>query len=376
MKTLPVLLVCLLAAIVSTAQDSTNQSQVRKLATGIYRNYLHVRSPGNNSFTQNSEAGYQAYAGWKIRKLVIEKLGFGEEVTDSSKRMANKVTRLANNLMTGTKAYILRQFIFIREGSAVEPFQVADNERLLRQLDFIKDARIELEPVGDHEVDLILKVRDVFSIGVKGTASGIAEMEGTLYDANLFGWAQRLEYSLRYDSDRHPPVGSSMLYRKYNIAGSFVNGEFFWSGINTGTTLGREYESSARIKLDRPLYTPNAKWTGGLELSTSKSVNRTEKPDSLFRSYAYHFGDIWVGYNFGTHVTRFASRYEPDNRRRKLVSLRYYNQHFTRQPNLPSYYYPYASKAFLLGNITWYKQNYIRTNYIYGFGPPKTCPWV
>lgn len=374
MKSLLVILVMGLTLHVQ-AQDSSGQgSRVRRMANSVYNNYLLVKTKGDMAILEKSEAAYKIYAGKKIRNIYVEKLGFGENVNDSSRHIVNRITRLADNLMTGTKAYILKQFLFIHEGGIVDPFLVADNERLLRQLDFIKDARIELVPAGGDEVDLVLRVRDVFSIGFKGSASGLSDMEGTLYDANLFGWAQRLEYGLRYDSDRNPKLGSRVLYRKYNIAGSFINGELFWSGINTGTALGREYESNASLKLDRPLYTPNARWAGGLELSSNKSVNRTEKPDSLFHRYAYRIGDIWLGYNFGTKVQRLTDRYAPDNRRRKMASIRYYNQHFSSKPDLPEYLYRFSNKKFLLGNFSWYKQNFIRTNYIYGFGRTEDLP--
>ncbi len=357
-------------------QDSSRiQQKAKKLAKDVYEDWLLVKHPSDDtSFMQKSQQQYEAFAGRVIRHTEIHKLAFGENVMDTNSYVGSKINRVANRLQTGTKSYILRQFLFVKPGQALDPFQVADNERLLRQLDFIKDARIEVVPVGKDSVDLLVKVRDVFSIGVKATASGISDLATTLYDANLFGWAQRLELTLRYDHDRSPHMGTGFLYRKYNIAGTFVNAGISYSTINTGLLPGDEYENTILLNIDRPLYTPNAKWAGGLQVGKSASVNRTNKPDSVYHAYGYTLNDIWLGYNFGTRVTRFRSRYEADSRKRRFLAFRYFDQHFSEKPLLPYYSYRFAEKQFLLGSFTWYQQNYYRTNYIYGFGRTEDLP--
>ncbi|GAO43210.1 hypothetical protein [Flavihumibacter petaseus] len=369
-------LLLLLAVSIVHAQDSSNlKNKARSLAKDVYDSYLRVKQlPNDTAFIQRSEQSYRKYAGRVIRQTIIEKVDFSRNVLDTTHRVITTISKLANNLQAGTKQYIIHQFLFMSPGDAVDPFQLADNERLLRQLDFIKDARIQLLPVGEDSVDMIVKVRDVFSLGVKASAYGISDFDATLYDANFLGWAQRLEYTLLYDHGRSPAFGSKILYRKYNIAGSFVNGEISYSNINSGISLGDEYETSADIKLDRPLYTPNAKWAGGLHLNQSKSENRTQKPDSLYRAYAYHLQDVWLGYNFGTRITRTGSRYVPDDRNRRFAALRYFNQKFSEKPDLPFYHYLYTDKQFVLGSFSWYRQNYYRTNYILGFGVTEDVP--
>ena len=372
------LLVLLFLAISSSAQDTTRKkSGVKAFANDFIDNFFIARGRTHDSvFFQKSERYFQPYAGKIIRKTIVRKLGFGESVLDTSENILNSITRLANSLQSGTRPGVIQQFMFVKPGQSLDPFQLADNERLFRELDFVKDARIRVRPVpGNHDsVDVIVVVRDVFSWGGKADASGINSFSGTIYDANLFGAAQRLEYTALYDKYRQPKFGSEIMYRKYNVGGSFTDIQLTYSNIDKGISLGDEYETSLNLKLDRPLYTPNAKFAGGMNLSWNVSKNRYEKPDSIFRDYEYGLTDVWGGYNFGTRTTRFLSEYREDDRKRKFAAMRVYNQHFSRKPVLEDYNYLYTDKLFVLGEFSWYKLNYYRTNYIFGFGRTEDLP--
>jgi hypothetical protein len=360
------------------AQDSINKkNSIRNLTNDAYNNFIVARKQVHDSvFFQKSERDYKLFAGRVIRRIIVQKLGFGENVLDTTRAMLNTISRFANNLQPGTKQFIIEQFMFVKAGDAVDPFQLADNERLLRSLDFIKDSRIHVKSVPNtlDSVDLIVVVRDVFSIGAKATASGISDFSGSIYNANLFGRAQRLEYTLLYDSHRKPKFGSGILFRKYNIFGSFINVEGAYTTINKGISLGTENETSTYFKLDRPLYSPNAKFAGGLNLDWNHSTNRYEKPDSIFHYYRYRFEDVWVGYNIGTQKAKFYSEYREDRRRRQFAAIRFFDQYFSQRPNLDYYDYRYTNKRYVLGEFTWYKINFYETNYIYGFGVTEDLP--
>jgi hypothetical protein len=357
------------------AQDSTKKKlSLRSIARDVYKNFVVTDKPSDDStFFQRSEQSYRPYAGKGIRRIIIRNLSFSENVLDTSRSFISSITRVADNLQSNTKDYIIKQLLFVRKGQVLDPYRLADNERFLRDQNFIKDARILVRPVaGDPDsVDVVVRVRDVFSWGARVDASGISDFRVSLYDANLFGRAQRLEYSVLYDNGRHPVLGSEIRYRKTSIAGSFVNVEAAYTTINRGISLGEENEKAWFVKLDRPLYTPNAHFAGGLEVSENTSHNVFQKPDSLYRDYKYRLSDVWGGYNIGV---RKQEAYREDNRRRQFVALRYFNQHFVNKPVLPAFDARYTNKEYLLGQYTWYKINFYRTNYIYGFGRTEDVP--
>ena len=358
------------------AHGQKKRHTFKELTDDIYRSLIKKQTISDSVFFQKSEDSFKPYAGKYIRNINIYKLRFGENVTDTSQRIVGALSRIANNLQTGTKPFIIKQLLFLKSGDVIDPYKLADNERLLRSLDFIKDARISVRPVSEYpdSVDLFVTVRDVFSFGVKTDASGFNYFSATLFDANLFGRAQRLEYTLLFDKNRQPKFGSNILFRKYNIAGSFVNADIAYTTINKGISLGKENETSFFLKVERPLYTPTAKFAGGLNLSWNKSVNRFDKPDSLFLDYDYRLQDVWVGYNIGTKNVKAGSAYRQDSRRRMFAAIRYYDQFFLRKPELDKYNYLYTNKLSVLGEFSWYKLDFYRTNYIYGFGITEDIP--
>lgn len=357
------------------AQDSTRKKlSLRNIAHDVYLNFLVVGKPSDDSaYLQKSEQSYRPYAGKVIRRILVRNLSFSENVLDTATNIISTITRIADNLQSNTKDFIIKQLLFVRKGQYVDPYRLADNERFLRDQDFIKDARILIRPApgSNDSVDVYVRVRDVFSWGAEVQASGISDFQLSLYDANLFGRAQRLQYSILYDRGRHPAFGSEIVYRKTSIAGTFINLAAGYTAINRGISLGEENERAWYLKADRPLYTPNARGAGGLEISENHSNNVFEKPDSLYREYRYRLGDIWAGYNIGVQKK---NGYKEDNRRRRFVALRYFNQHFLTRPALESFDARYTNKEYLLAQYTWYKINFYRTNYIYGFGRTEDIP--
>lgn len=367
---------CLLGiTVIVHGQDSTKKKlSVGALARDVYRNFLRVEDKTDHSvFFQKSEDNYRPYTGRVIRNINIQNLSFGVNVTDTASDLISTVSRVADKLQTNTKNYIIREMLFVKKGQLVDPYRLADNERFLRDQHFIKDARILVQPVpgSTDSVDLTVRLRDVFSLGAEISTSGIKDFKASIYDANFLGMAQRLQYTLLYDRTRRPPFGPELLYRKTSIAGTFVNVSAAYTTINQGASLGHENETAYYLKLDRPLYTPNARIAGGLEVSGNRSTNVYEKPASEFSDYKYRLGDAWIGYNIGLFKQKADNE---DNRRRLFVSVRYFDQHFTKQPDLNGFDPRYVDKRFVLGQFTWYKINFYRTNYIYGFGRTEDIP--
>lgn len=366
----------LLAAATVFCQDSTTRKKkIMGFMRETYENAVVAHSPQmeDSVFFQKSEQYFNTYAGKVIRDIYIRKLSFGQSVLDTSRRIIGSISRIANKLQTGTKDFIITQMLFIRSGDVVSPYRMADNERFLRDLNFVKDARIYVLPLLESadSVDVEVVVRDVFSWGGSADASGVNRFSGTIYDANLFGRAQRLQYTMLYDKGRTPIVGSQILFRKFNAFGTFVNVEASYTTINRGANLGDENETATYIRLDRPLYTPDAHVAGGLDLSWNHSANLYSKPDSLFLDYRYRLGDVWIGYNLGARSPR---KYYKDDRKRMFAAIRVYDQYFLHKPALNHYDLRYTNKRYILGQFSWYQYNFYRTNYIYGFGRTEDLP--
>lgn len=326
-----------------------------------------------------SEESYKRYEGRYIRHIIINRMGFEKKFSDTTKWLPTMGTRIYNHLHVNTKEWVIRHNLFIKEHSRINAYELADNERYLRTLDFIQDARITIKPIrgSKDSVDVLVYTKDLFTITGDIDASGIQEVKGRAADANFLGMGQRLQFSLLYAQNRSPLLGYEVLYKKQSIARTFTTATLAYSQINTGRSDGREEEAAYFFRLERPLVSPYSHIAGALEISHNRSSNVYAKPDSLFYKYGYNLLDAWIGYNICTKDIRDDKNYANSSRDRKFIAIRYLNDHFTNTPvQVGERFDPiYNSRQAILGSFTFFRQDFYKTQYIYGFGTTEDLPY-
>lgn len=323
-----------------------------------------------------SEKAFMPYRDKTIRRIISVRYGFERRFTDTSYRLKDLGARLENALHVDTKEWVVQNHMFVREGTPLDPYKVADNERYLRTLPFIQDVRIIPVPAGARKdsVDLLVITKDFFSITGDVDVGGVNRVKVRATEDNFLGMGQRLQLSVLHDQARDPKWGFETLFGRSSIGGSFVTGTVGYSQINTGRSDGGEEENAFFIRLDRPLVSPNAKIAGGLELSHNLSRNVYGKQDSVYYNYAYNIYDIWLGYNLNTGNTLLFNNVIRD---RKVIALRYFKNDYRRVPRqIEERFDPiYNSRTALLAQMTFFRQDFYKTQYIYGFGITEDLPY-
>ncbi len=331
------------------------------------------RNPGPDKvITSKSEDPFLPFEGKIIRHIIINKVGFEKSIYDSSKNFRSKATQIANSLHTNSREGVIRDNLFFKKNKSLNAYLLADNERHLRDLDFILDSKIEVCFVAGStdSVDVEIFTRDVFSIGFRFEPGAVDEFEASVYDVNLLGQGQRLQLNALYEASRNTQIGIDALYRKSSLGGTLINPSIGYTQINTGRSYGNENEHAYFVRFDRPLVSPYSRMAGGIEVSKNYSVNNYQVPDSVFRQYRYYLEDAWVGYNMGIRNTE-------NSRERHFLALRYFNQTFERKPEQIEELTntTYNNNQFLLGSISFYEQNFYKTRYVYGFGRTEDIPY-
>lgn len=350
--------------------DSTKRESItrRAFAEGMK---LIAASPKDTIVNERSISLYSEYSGKIIRHINIERVGFEKSIYDSAKNVAKTVTNLANALHTDSREKTIRQHLFFKEHESLNPHKLADNERFLRQKDFILDSRIFAQPVeGTDSVDITVLTRDVFSLGGSIGGSFPTAPEFRIYDANVDGRAQRIQVTTLIDAERSPTVGVSLLYRKSSILGSLFNFDLFYSQIDDGISIGAENEFSIGARISRPLVSPYSRLAGGMEVSRNWSENVFSKEDTAFLSYDYKIVDSWAGYNMGINKAF-------DNRNRNFLAFRFFDGYYVDQPNQEEYNseIQYNNAFGYLSEFTFYRQNFFKTRYVFGFGRTEDVPY-
>lgn len=319
-----------------------------------------------------SEEAFMPYEGKGIRKIIVNHIGFDKSITDTTRNIKNTMVKVANALHKNSKEWVVRDHIFFYEKKALNPYTLADNERFLRDLDFIVDARIFVVPLSSTEdsVDVLVVTRDVFSIGGRVSPRSTNEVKFSIYDVNVLGMGQRMQFNGYYDHSRDPTFGYEVYYRKSSVAGSLINLTAGYTQLNSGSSYGDEEEKAYYLRLDRPLVSPYSRMAGGIEISRNWSQNFYNSPDSVFKDYRYNITDLWLGYNIGI-------KHNHGERSRHFVSARFFEQQFKRQPSRiydqtnPTY----NSRTSFLGSFTLFKQEFYKTQYVFGFGRTEDVPY-
>lgn len=368
--------VCIIMILVTAnayaQEEKKEKKSVTRKAIGESLRLISTR-PGDTIVNERSTDPFLEYSGKIIRTISIDHIGFEKSIYNPDKKVKSTMTKVANALHTNTREKIIRNHLFFNKNQPLNPFKLADNERFLRDRDFILDSRITVVPANGEEgdsVDVVVLTRDVFSFG--GTVGGSfpTAPEIGIYDANLDGRGQRVQFTALVDQDRDPKFGYSLLYRKSSVLGSLTNLTLFYTQLNDALSFGKETEFAYGVQLDRPLVSPYTRLAGGMEISRNWSENVFGKPDSTFLKYQYKLFDGWIGYNIGIQQ-------EVTNRNRRFLAFRYVDGYYVDQPEQAEYENDkrYNNIYGTLTEFSFYRQDFYRTRYVFGFGRTEDIPY-
>ena len=138
-----------------------------------------------------SEDAFKPYAGYTIGSIVFKSVDLLEgSVTDTLQKATTKLGRFVNKIHKDTRAKIIEHNLLFTVGDLVDPYQLADNERVLRQFNTLRDARIYLKKNKKKPgvVDVVVVTQDVASIGFSGDFSSIKNFRLDVYDINILGY--------------------------------------------------------------------------------------------------------------------------------------------------------------------------------------------
>lgn len=332
-----------------------------------------VRQPG--VLISKNEWPFLPHQGKGIRHILVKEFGFDKTLTDTAKEISYFGKDLVKRLHRITKERIIRNNLFIKEKTALIANVVADNERYLRSLDYIHDARIFVDTIANEpdSIDLIVVTKDFLSITFQLSRATKDRFKARVGDANILGTAQKVQFTTLLEKNRDPHFGYEILYKKNSIGSTFMNATFGYSKIQSDLYDGTTHEHTWRVAIERPLVSQYLHVAGAIKLAHSQTYNNYVKPDSLFYYYHYDTYDAWIGYNLGVHKFLFLKNV----RNRQFVSIRYFRNRFNRVPYQVSegFNFRFNDREAILAQFTFFRQNFYKTNYVFGFGITEDVPY-
>jgi len=322
-----------------------------------------------------NEASFLPYEGKGIRQILIKEFGFEKTFVDTTKEINYFGKDFIKHLHKNTKEWVIRNNLFIKEKTALNANLVADNERHLRSLDYIHDARILVSTIADEpdSIDLIVITKDFLSITLQINDANKNRFKAKTGDANLMGTAQNIQFTTMLEKKRDPHFGYEIRYRLNSIANTFINATAGYSTINHDLYDGALDEQSWHAGIERPLVSQYLHIAGALRLSHHQSYNNYLKPDSLFYNYHYNTFDAWIGYNLGVRKFLFLKTLLT----RQFIGIRYFRNKFSQVPYQvdDGFNFRFNDREAILAQFTFFKQNFYKTNYVFGFGITEDVPY-
>jgi hypothetical protein len=350
----------------SIDQYSDKKKVTKLLANAIFR--MSEIDPEELEQSTDSESPFGKYQGRVISDYRIIQVPLLEgSVDDTLRQIETGTGRLLDKIHIETWESVIRKNLFFEPGDTVDAFLLADNERILRQYPFLKDARIVLVPVEDsmsNDVEALIITQDVFSIGFGFGVGSLSDFDLSLYDLNFLGLGHEFRNVVKYKSNKDPVGGYFGSYKVNNIRGSFID---FLLIYNV------DFEKEEFIPaFHKGFLTPQMKFGGGLEGGYRTFFIRrfdTAIDEEVVFPVKDELFDFWAGRQFQVS--------KADPRKNLIFSGRVARFDFVNRPTQVKRdtLFQWHDSQFVLGSITYKKVNYQKTSLIYRFGIPEDVPY-
>ncbi|ALJ01209.1 hypothetical protein DC20_04745 [Rufibacter tibetensis] len=304
-----------------------------------------------------------------VRNIYFKRLdAFGYSINDTLAMPDNRLERLGNALHMRTKQNLLRNQILFREGDLLEPLALSESERLLRQTDYLLDARVLVNDSTStrDSVDIVIITKDVFSISGSGSAS-TSSTRIALRDINFMGIGHQIRTNYRFGLSEPQPWQFTGSYFIQNISRSFISAELIYQNTH--------YYKQQSLHFKRDFYTTNTKYAGGASAGWYQTLQpdyyeqgeEEEGPDDFIRHIPldYNIQDFWIGRAFRLKSYDLAQ----DNTGQFITAARFMNIEYTQGAG------PTIQSARLYLSAYGYSfRRYYKDQYLFGFGRTEDIP--
>lgn len=319
----------------------------------------------------------KSYSGKRINSITFDQHDFLTSIDAKESKMRDIFSKLGNTLQSNSKRRAIKENLFFKEWDVFDPSIIAYNEKWLRDLNYIQDAKIMayVTPYDTNQVDIIVVTKDLFTYGGEVLINNKDAYSARLNNINFLGTGNSVQIIQNFENERTPKSGWGYDVGLSNILGSFISMN---AGVNQyGNNLVNNILSAKKkyISVQRPILHPNSKWLGGMEyLETMNENVFPVKWDSIFDqqlNYNLKHTDVWIGYQLTKNRKQINI-----NEYRQFIQYRYLENNFKERPidYLLQLDRNYQNLKANFLSYTLVRQSVYRTRYLYGLGRYEDLP--
>ena len=221
------------------------------------------------------------------------------DVYSGAEAARGKFYRLADRLHFETRPSVIEQFLLFHEGDAYRPEVLAETERNLRTLHFLKSASVVASPPHDGLVDVTVTTQDSWSIAPEtqaGSKGGKSTFGATLSDNNLFGLGKNVEVGWDKGVDR---TRMNILYNDPAFFAPYWQARFGYAVNSDG------YDH--RFSVARPFYSFSTPWSAELSFTGYRQNDRLYADGAVTERFRQTHRQIVASFGTALRATDLAA---------------------------------------------------------------------
>lgn len=340
-------------------QNFFKKNQITKnLSSSLFTSTL--KSSTSSSIRKELNLNYAPFQGKIIRNIEINTLDpFGFDEKNLSVKPTKKIDIYGNALHNKTSRRTIKRQLLFRENTPMDSMLLKESERVLRNRNYIRRVVIrpmEIAPKSDS-IDIQVNVLDSWTMYF---TSDLTDKRGWLRisEQNLFGLGHEASVLYRQYFKKFKDNGKGFYYRAKNLGNTQID------AVTSYYVDDYENEFLKRIAVERPLFSPYARWTGRI------GFYENQYKEDIFSSDSLHFPFIKTQiYDlYGGYVIPLKKKHSV-NINNMILSLRYKHTHFLRKPddflNIDNYY---SNQTLLLSKFSLNSTNFVQDKYIFRQG--------
>jgi len=310
---------------------------------------------------------YSTFEGKIIRNIDVVTLDpFGYSAYDTTVVRQNFLSRAGNGMHIKTQGITIRNLLLFRRNQPFNSLLVKESERLIRNQKYVHEVSFSVlasGPISDS-VDIFIRELDNWSIIPEGSISASGINVG-LTDKNFLGTGHGFQNTF----SRHFTRGINSFNTYYSVP-NFRN-----SYISAKLHLGIDgYGNFSRsIDVDRPFFSPLAKWAAGVSFASQTKKDSLEDINSVYVPVSLKFRtqDYWAGK--ALHL--FKGNTEDALVTNLILAARYLHIRYLEKPSaLLDPYHNYSSENFYLATVGISTRRYVQDKYIFKYGVIEDVP--
>ncbi|MBP8789819.1 MAG: hypothetical protein KBH01_00145 [Breznakibacter sp.] len=299
-----------------------------------------------------------------IRLVVIKRLPpFGPSVNDTISSPVTWVGRTGNRLRVPTGRNIIANNITFQAGDQFNAEAILESERILRNLEWINDARIIVSPVKGKPdlIDIEIIIQDNYPHALS-VDLGSESPEVSLYTRNFMGQGVYFNQTLA-PLPKSSGVGFEDNIKLNNIKGSRIDFELSYIDNNNRNLV--------ESQLERNFYISDHQYGGGMyynrsyKNAPSQSLNQFNWPNEM----NYYFSSIWIGRKITPNMTQYLKNAN------LYITLQHIGSKFHNIPDTLAGHPLLQLNHYFFGALSFGKRQYFKNNLVYSFGKTEDIPY-